>query len=219
MDTTPAMDAALSAERLILFVAVEVELPSRTVRVVDGSSVVAWSRGTFSSQDSVAGVLSNIEPVEDGIGDAAPRMIISFNPAKAAGAIEIASANMQNSPIRVWLGALDPATRQVVNDPYLLLDGIIDQPKLIIDRENRVVEYDCVSHFERFFTNDEGLRLSPTSHKEYWPGELGLDAITGVVKQVIWGPGDKISGGSGGGSGGGFLGGLIDITRHYVAGR
>lgn len=212
METTVAMDSALSAERMILFLAVEVVLPDMTIRLIDGGSEVSWNRPgygvtTFTSSHPVAGSLNSVEPIEDGIGDSAPRMIVSLTPPLGSDAVSIANSSMQNSPIRVWLGALDLATKTVVADPQLLLDGIIDQPKLLIDAETRVVEYDCVSNFERFFRNDEGLRLSPTSHEYFWPGEKGLDSVTGVVKQVLWGPGDKISsnvGGGGGSSGGGF---------------
>jgi hypothetical protein len=120
---------------------------------------------------------------------------MSLTPATDAGAFELANPGMQGSRVRIWIGALnlgDP-NRAVMGDPFLLFDGELDQPKLWADKNKRQLDYDLVSSFERLFTDDEGLRLSPASHKEFWPGETGLDEITGVARQVLWGPGDPIT--------------------------
>jgi hypothetical protein len=99
----------------------------------------------------------------------------------------------------------------VVPDPYLLFDGVIDVPVLSFSEGSRQVAFDVVSNFERLFLDDEGSRLSPAAHKSIWPGETGLDDVTGIVRQVLWGPGDPITGsapGSVGVGSGAFVGGV-----------
>lgn len=218
MDTTPALDAALSAPSVTFFLCGRADLPGYTLRLLDGASEVTWAEGKFVGRDPRFGVLSSIEPLSDGVGDQAPTLSISFQPPDDAAAGDLASAAMQCSRIRIWIGALD-YNGAVVADPYLLFDGELDQPTLGIDAGVRDLAFECTSAFEKLFRNDEGHRLSLAHHQEIWPGETGLAAVAGVVKQVIWGPGDKIagsfpgSGGGGGGGGGGFQGGAINQVQ------
>lgn len=220
METTPAMDAALAADRCIWFVAAKADLPGGvTVRILDAAGEVTWSEGTFTGVDPLFGTINNIENISDGVGDQAPQLNISFLPADDADAAALTNPAYQGSRLRLWLGALNVSTKAVVLDPLLMFDGEIDQPRLEIDASQRGVDMDCVSSFEKLFTDDEGIRLSPANHKEVWPGETGLDDITGIVKQVIWGPGSKLtsaSPSSSGIGGGGDSSGRLD-PRGFLA--
>lgn len=194
MDTTAAMDTALSANQVRFFVATEMNLPSAVnVRLTDAGEAT-WAQGTFRAIDATFGTLENIQPVTDGEGDQAPQLSMSFLPASSAGAAQLSSPSFQGSRIRLWLGVIN-AAGAVVADPYLMFDGELDLPHLIIDAGSRVVEMDCVSAFERLFSDDEGIRLNPSNHKSVWPGETGLDDITGIVRQLLWGPGKPLSSG------------------------
>jgi hypothetical protein len=44
---TAAMDTALAADRVILFGAVQIDLPSYTLRLLDGMSELTFNGGTF----------------------------------------------------------------------------------------------------------------------------------------------------------------------------
>lgn len=214
MDTTAALDTALNQESVIFFLATKIELPGATVRLLDGSSEITWAEGTFTGSDNVFGTLDNIEAISDGMDEQAPALSLTFIPPSTAAVASLASPSQQGSRIRIWVGALDKTTKAVVSDPYQLFDGVLDQPTLSIDAGQRSVEMLCASYFEKLFTDDESSRLNPACHKDVWPGETGLDAITGIVRQVIWGPGDKISGSSPGGSiGGGGFGGSAEISN------
>ena len=64
---------------------------------------------------------------------------------------------------------------------------------MTVGEGQRELEFEAVSAFEKLFSDEEGIRLSDSNQMEVW-GETGLKDVTGVVKQVIWGPGDKING-------------------------
>ena len=219
METTPALDAELAKDGVTFFICGRIDLPDYTLRLLDGSGEVTWGEGTFRGRDDLFGVLGGMDAITDGVGDQAPQLSVSFLPPSEAAAAELVAPEMQGSRIRVWIGALDGTTKEVVDEPYLLFDGELDQPTIIGDRGLREVEYDCVSAFELLFEVDEGNRLSDAHHQEVWPGETGLSAVTGVVKQVIWGPGDKIAGGfsGSGGVGGGGGGGFVDVVSAQVS--
>lgn len=205
MDTTPALDAALSAPQVTFFICGKLELPGTTVRLLDGAGQVTWSEGTFVGSDPVYGSVAAIGAPGDGQEDQAPQLNITLNPPSDTAAVTLATPQMQGSRIRLWLGAI--VNGAVVADPYLLFDGQLDQPILEIDAGTRTLEYECVSSFERLFREDEGIRLSDANHKEVWPGETGLQDVSGITKQVLWGPGDRPDGfamGGGGPGGGSF---------------
>ena len=186
--TTPQLDAALNQPNVRFFLAGQLDLPGHTARLLEASGKVTWAQGTFTGEDTLLGTIAAIDAIVDGIGDQAPQLTLKFNPANDADAVEVCSPNMQGSRMRIWLGALD-VNGGVVPDPFLMFDGELDQPTLAIDMGTRELTYECVSSFEKLFMNDEGNRLNPAHHKEVWPGETGLDFVTGVSRQVIWGPG------------------------------
>ena len=193
METTPALDAALSAERVIFFVAVQLDEPNGAVRLVDGGEV-SWSQGDFKAVHPVWGTLEGIDAIGDGLDEQAPTLSMTFFPNKDANVAAICNPALQGARTRIWLGALNLTTKAVIADPYIMFDGAIDIPTVITDEGSRAVDFEVASQFEKLFMDDEGSRLNPNNHKDIWPGETGLDQITGIVRQVIWGPGDKITG-------------------------
>ena len=100
---------------------------------------------------------------------------------------------MQGSRTRVWFGAINRVTGSPIPDPYLLYDGELDQPTLTTGLAKRTVDYDVVSMFDILFDNDEGARLADSFHQSIWPGERGLEFVTGIIRQIIWGPGERTS--------------------------
>lgn len=208
-DLTPAMESALAADRVLIFGAVEINLPGGVnLRVLDGAGEIVWGGGTFLGRDPTYGVLAGIDPPEDGVGDQAPSMSLQFHPPSSAAAGTLAAPSMQGSRVRMWLGALS-ATGAVVADPYLLFDGELDVPALSVSKGTRVLDYEVVSGMERLFENEEGMRLADSFHKSIWPTEAGFAHVTGIVKTIVWGPGEKpnsITGAGGGGGGGGGFG-------------
>jgi hypothetical protein len=167
-----------------------------TVRLLDGGGeVVVPNDGTYVGSHPTWGTIEGIDNISDGVDEQAPVLSLTLLPDDTADVASITSPNQQGSRTRIWLGALSD-TGAVVADPYLLLDGVIDVPTLTFGEGSREVSFDIISNFELLFLDDEGSRLSPASHKSIWPGETGLDDVSGVVRQILWGPGDPITGGA-----------------------
>ncbi|MBM3929013.1 MAG: hypothetical protein FJ335_11240 [Sphingomonadales bacterium] len=188
---TPQMDIALAAPRVMLVGLLEIVLPSRTVRLCDGSAVVQWGDKVFTGRDDVFGTIGDIEEVTEEAGDTMPGLDVTLLPPKLASAIELCSPDMQGSSVRGWLAAIDPESGQVVPDPELLFAGEVDLPVLEVDRGTRAVTFQIASVFERLVEPDEGVRLADSFHQYVWPGELGLANMTGAGIDRLWGPGDK----------------------------
>jgi len=188
---SPAMEAALGGDRATIFGAIRMDLPGRTVRLLVGSGFVRFSVDgtveTFTGSDDVVGVFSAIDTLTDGMGDEAPALSLTFIPAKDAAAAQLASVAMQGSPVRLWLGAIDPMSGLVIGDPLLLFNGLLDVASLKVSSTGRTVDYEITSIFEDFFLSDDGARLSDTFHQYLWPDELGCAFVTYVAQQIYWG--------------------------------
>ena len=94
---------------------------------------------------------------------------------------------MQNSPVSIWLGVVDPASGLVVGEPLLVFAGTADVPMLTVDNNQYTLELEISSVFEAFFLTDDGVALSDTFHQMLWPGETGLADATGVLRMIYWG--------------------------------
>lgn len=184
---TPAMDSELAKSYFTAFGAVTISLPSYTIRIIDGSGVVSYGGNTFTGGDATYGTLDSIDDLTDGGSDEAPAIRLTFHPAGDAAAADLAKPTYQGSPVIIEMGLVNPNTGQVIPDPYLLFLGELDVPKLRVGRNSRLLEFEVVSAFERFFEVDDGARLSDSFHKTIWPGELGLQHVTGVEGAVYWG--------------------------------
>lgn len=208
---TPAMSLALAEPVVTMFGAIRIELPGHTIRVLDGASEVTFGGETYTGIDEIYGTLGTADAMSDGAGDEAPAVSFGFLPPDPTAIAGLANPLSQGSPVRMMVGVV--ANGAVVADPLTLFEGVLDQIDLDIG-SGQTLDINCVSAMERFFDNQEGVRLSPAYHKSVWPGETGLDQVTGVVRKVYWGtaaPAGAASiqvGGSGGGAG---LNGLREI--------
>lgn len=188
---SPELEAALQQPQATIFGAIQMVLPGRTVQVIVGSGVVQFAvdgvMQTFTGKDDIVGVFAAIEQISDGIGDEAPALTLTFMPEGAAAAAELASVEMQGSPVRLWLGAIDPPTGLVIGPPLLLFNGLLDVATLKAGSTARTVDYEVTSIFEDFFLSDDGARLCDAFHEYVWPGEMGCSFVTYVTQQIYWG--------------------------------
>jgi len=184
---TPGAEAALQTDTPIIVGLLKIELPDATITVIDGASEIQFASETYVGRDPVFGVLAAVDDISDGVGDEAPAMRFTFHPASDAAAAELAGATMQGSPVQLWLAVVDRATGAIIPDPLPIFFGALDQPTLSLDRGTRELEYDCVSHMERLFENQEGVRLADSWHQQIWPSEKGLFNVSALTKTIYWG--------------------------------
>lgn len=209
---TPGMEAELRKPFATVFGAIKVQLPGRTVALIDGAASFSFGGQAYSGRDDLFGVLDSVAHLSDGVGDQAPSLSITLLPDTDANAAAICSPTFQGSSVQLYLGAIDRATGQPIPDPLLIFSGELDQPVLTVDQGTRELTFECASAFERLFSGDEGARLADSFHKSIWPGETGLANVSGVIKTAYWGvekPASSLSYGNGGFFGGsdGIVGG------------
>jgi uncharacterized membrane protein YgcG len=231
---TPQLAAVLLSGRAVVTPLFRIGLPSGTRNLMLGSSEATWGADTFKGYDPTLGHINSGEQMREDVSGQAPNTAVSIVPAPTATMADIASATVQLAPFQIWLSALQLNVTdkhiEVVPDPELVFDGFIDQATINLTDKRKDVDYSLISGFDHFFEDSEGQRLNGQFHRSSYPGELGLDNVTGITKKIYWGmntpvggggstsiySGGSYSGGSYGGSGrGNYKGGGFDPDVSY----
>ncbi len=184
-----SLEAALQGAAPTIVVLLKIELPDHTIRLVDGAGVVAYESQTFTGEDETYGTLSGIESIEEGVGDEAPKVRISFLPPTVTAIANLTAPGVQGSPVNIWMGAVDPSTGLIVGDPELLFSGELDEAELATDQGSQILLMDVASIWERLFDSNEGARQNQDFHQSIYgtSNEGGFNDVTGVQKKLYWG--------------------------------
>lgn len=184
---TSAFQAELAKPALILFGAVEIVLPGATVRLLDGAGMATFAGRTFVGRDDTFGVLGGVSDFSDGLDDQAPSLTLTLLPPSNSAMSALGAATAQGSTVSIWVGAMDAVTGQVIADPDLVFVGEIDVPTQKVADGQRELELTVISFFDRFLETDEGERLNTGFHQSIWAGEKGLEFVSFVRNQPVWG--------------------------------
>jgi hypothetical protein len=188
MSALPAgLDAELQKPAITAFCAVEILLPGYSLRLVDGPGVLTLFGNAYTGRDATYGVLGALEAISDGVDQSAPALKVTLLPPTETATATLADPAAQGSQFVVYTGAVNPATGLPVSDPYLWFFGELDVPVVLIGRNSRALEYDVVSGLERFFDQDEGVRLNGPWHNDVWTGELGCQFVVNNQDPLPWG--------------------------------
>mgnify|MGYP003148745698 CR=1 FL=1 len=186
MDAT--LKAALGQAAPWMFGAVRIEFPDYTLRLLDGSAQLQFGGETYVGQDPTFGTIDTISELNEELGDSAPEITLSLFPPDLSATAALSHPSMQGSPVNLMLGAIDPISGIVLGVPESMFLGEIDVPTVTLDEGGqRSVSYSIVSVFERLFETEEGQRASDGYHQSIYPGELGLDFMTGTDVNLYWG--------------------------------
>ena len=187
------LETALAAPTVRLFAAVKITAPFGTLNLLSESGEVTVDGDVYRSA-STHGVLSDIDAFSDGVSAEAPRVRLTIDMADDGQVEDFLDRAFQTAPVLIYEGVLDSQTGLIVEEPEPAFIGEVDIVEVRVGRGKLSAEIDVASAFERFFDMEEGARLSSAWHESFWPGELGLDQVTGINRKLPWGVG-------GGGSG------------------
>jgi hypothetical protein len=183
-----ALKAALSQQSVLLFGALKIQLPDYTLRLLDGSGIVVIDGETYVGEDLNFGTIATISDLSEEIGDSAPEITVTINPASLAATAVLSNANMQGAPAHLMAGAIDRTSGLVIGMPVTLFLGEVDVPTISIDQTGaRTLEYILVSGNERLFEIEEGQRASNGWLQSIYDGDLGLEFMTGTDVNLYWG--------------------------------
>lgn len=187
----PALESALSQPIFGMFVAVRLDLRNaaigRIVRLLDGAAEINISGETYTGIDPDLGTIDTVETISDGSNEEAPELVLSLLPNNATTSALLADFTMQGCEVRVLVGAYNLSTGLIIGTPELKFLGQVDVPTLTLEKGIRSIELSVISVFERLFENDDAVRAADGYHQSVWPGELGLEYMSGTDKNLYWG--------------------------------
>lgn len=196
--------AAWKASHPHAFIALELVLSERTVRLTSGGTVVFGSN-TYYPEDADIGVLSAIGEVQEGETGEANAPDLTFQPFTDDGVVELSGA--QGAGWTLYWGLVNPDTGAVIGTPETVTRGYLNVAALAFGPSERAMTISSYTEEQYQLLDDSQKRLSPSFHKSIWPGETGLDNVTEYNRKVFWRADDPPRSVSYGGGGGGFNGG------------
>lgn len=203
---------ALDGQSLRQFLAIRVVLSTGyTIRLIDGSGYVSFAvdgvTETFDGSDATYGRLATSSSLTEAVATESPTFSFSLMPSAPNAIGSLSDPKHQGSSVRVWWGAVDELSGNVIGTPELHWAGRLDTVKTQVSDGGLVAEVLTVSALDRMFVAEEGARLTPVFHKSIWPNETGLDFNVAATAQPYWGvDGGKTAVVSSSGGGGGNYG-------------
>lgn len=226
-----SLDTALQGAAPLVCLLVKIELPGHTIRLIDGAGEVVFDAETYLGEDSVYGVLDNIETMSEQVGTEAPLVRLTFLPATVASLASLTNPANQGAEVHIWFGAVG-TDGLLIGDPELMFFGELDTADADVSESRTVIDFNIASAWERLFDANEGHRLNNAFIQSVYPGALGAEFIVSIQRDLPWGydaprpavVADVIGGqpgrgtspiGGGSGSGGGFGGGFPTMPVLY----
>ncbi len=163
---------------------VELVLPSGTVRLTD-AGVVAYGGQTYAGDHPTLGALSSISGLRDGATNTTTRVDLVMLPRSDQAVADLTDPLAQGARVRVWFGAVDPATGAMIGEPELKFDGELDKAGFSVG-SSWSITLECGTQAERQLEPNDDWRLNHPFHSSIWPGETGLIYVTDVVKKTYW---------------------------------
>lgn len=209
MSMSPAMLAALQGRNPVLGHLLRIELPGKTIRLLDGAGFATWGSETFTGSDAEFGTIAGFGEFAESEGTEAPRQTVQLFVRSNAALARLTSPAAQGSPVSIYAVAVDAQTGAIIGEPDPRFIGELDDASYTIGQNSGVLELELASIWERLFDDNEGSRWNDT----FWQFLFGSGArafqhIPNVGGKVHWGYNGP-SNGSGGSDygGGGSIGG------------
>lgn len=209
MAMNPAMLAALQAKNPILVHLVRIELPGKTIRLLDGSGYVAWGSEVFQGSDPVFGTIAGFGDFQETEGTESPRQEISLLVSNNGALTDLTSPSSQGSPVSIYAAVVARDTGQLIGVPDARFVGEIDDASVSFNKNGKLLKIELSTVWELLFDDNEGARWNDTFWKYlYGPSAGAFYGVTNVKEKLYWGYNGPNNGSGGGYSGGGgFIGG------------
>lgn len=188
------LNVALSGQYVRAFTAVQISLPAvganpaYNINLIDGSGSVTFPidgvNTTFTGKDSNFGALDNLGSIAESVATEAPSITLTLLSPTIG---QISDPRYQGAPVRIWIGAVDDSTGNVIGTPERRYKGWLDTAVTTHGMNSQKTTLNVASVWDRLFIGSEGFRLNAEWHRKLFPGEGGLDNAVEASGQIPWG--------------------------------
>ena len=176
MDTL--LITALKESHPTVFIALELTLPDRVIRLTSGGTVVI-SGNTYVPEDSEIGALSIVGAFDDGEVSEATAPDLTFEAYTDTGIEDLSQIDIQGAPWVLYEGAVNVATGAVIGFREMTR-GFLNQASLAIAEGVRTLQFtsftleqEQLRRRDVLLAEDDVLRplMSRLARKVYWRAE------------------------------------------------
>lgn len=191
MPINAAMKAEMERPFFLSAFLMQLELSTKTLRLLDGVGEVYYGNQVFRGSDDEFGMMITIDPLQEQVGTEAPLMRMKFMPENNTALAKLTDPSEQGAPFSIWWAVLNRDTGAIIGEPYLVYSGELDAAEADIDKNETTVTIDIASVWERLFMNGEGMRLNNAQHSHTWAEraaqERGFEYVVAIQRNEPWG--------------------------------
>ncbi|MGH6979032.1 MAG: hypothetical protein ACRED4_07055 [Brevundimonas sp.] len=192
MSMSPAMLAVLRSRNPLLVFLLRIELPGRTIRLLDGAGFAVWDEGegaeVFTGSDPEFGAIAGFGEFTETEGTEAPRQSLSLLPKNNAALVHLTSPSAQGAPVSIYAAVIDAETGAIIGEPDARFIGEIDTGDYNPDRNSALLEIELSTVWERLFDDNEGSRWNDTFWTHlFGPGARAFQHVTNAGQKLFWG--------------------------------
>lgn len=169
----------------------QINLPGKVIRLVDGSGFVRWNSVTFVGEDEDYGALDYIDSFSESEGTEAPRVDVYLKPKGNAALAAFTASAAQGSPVYIWIAVINPATGLLLGEPEMLFAGSVDSASVSFNQNSEILKVEVSSAWEYLFDNNEGQRWNDSFHRIFlWnsaTNQRGFEHVVNVQRKMYWG--------------------------------
>lgn len=178
-----------------------IQLPQHTIRLCDGGEI-DYAGERYASEDAVFGTVAEVDSYTSGSAEEAPAFDLTWSVSNPVSAVAFTQPEIQGASVQWRIVSLLRETNAVLTD-RLIFAGIVDNAEILLDTGSHNLRMGISTEIDRLLNTDKGNRMNRSFHRRVWPGESGLDLMTGTTTPVPWGDKGRRFGGGGGGGGSG----------------
>lgn len=168
----------------LVFGAIEMVLPSETVRISTGLPVTVEGQ-VFTPKHASCGSLGRVDGLEDGLGDVVPAPSVEMLTPSDAGIVALSAAAAQGSRVRLWFGTIDRVSGLVVGGQQVF-SGIMDTAELNPHAAGKRLELHFLTTLALALEPKDHRRCSDSFHQSVWPGERGMRRRADLRRKFAW---------------------------------
>lgn len=182
---SPAMQAEIRRKEVQPVVMYEGEFDSGNVNLWAGAGVIYWQDKEWTG----GGQLLQIGSIEETEEISTKNFKVSISPLPLELSRTIRDESYHGSKCRIYLGAFDNETGNIVNDPFLLFTGRLINASLLVTGNQLKAD---LNYSSRLFdpTASKVWRNTDQDHKTLFPGDETFRYVAGlqrIQEGIKWG--------------------------------
>lgn len=166
------------------FFLVEITFDATTIRLTSAYNDLTVLGETWSA----VGHFLGFTPIQETGENRISKVNVNLSAVDQSLISDMLSMEFLNRPMKIYLGFIDATDYSIIDDPVLILNGLMSQPIIQEDpvKGSSVISVQVVDIFESFNARP-GRHTNSDEQQFVFPGDLGFEFVATIPQTISWG--------------------------------